>query len=93
MYIVIVGANDGRAPDPVYLLYASGACGVLVEVDEGIFKVLLENRPWERCGRGRRPERWRSSWCRWGCRAVRPPAGLRGGRPALHDCPLPRFRP
>ena len=32
----------------MYLLYASGASGVLVEVDEGLFKTLLESVPWER---------------------------------------------
>ena len=34
----------------MYLLYASGASGVLVEVDEGLFKALLarESVPWER---------------------------------------------
>ena len=37
--------NDGGLLDPVYLLNALGTSWVLLEVDEGIFKALLENVP------------------------------------------------
>ena len=54
MYIVIVGANDGRAPDPVYLLYASGASGVLVEVESLVDEGYLQGAAGERAvGAGR----------------------------------------
>ena len=44
MYIINLGANAGRQDTGSSLvLYASGASGVLVEVNEGIFKALLEN--------------------------------------------------
>ena len=42
-----MGAIDGSTLDPVYLLYALGASWVLVEVDEGLFKALLEDVQWE----------------------------------------------
>ena len=48
------GAYDTRTLDPVYSLNASRASGVLVAVDEGIFKALLEKVPCERALKERR---------------------------------------
>ena len=54
VYIVNLGAYDTRTLDPVYSLCAWRVSGVLVAVDEGIFKALLENMPCERALKERR---------------------------------------
>ena len=47
LYIVNIGANDGKTMDPLYEYFAAGASGLLVELDDQNFALLNANVPWD----------------------------------------------
>ena len=48
MYLINIGANDGKTGDALFSLFAAGARGILVEVNVDILPLLRANVPWER---------------------------------------------
>lgn len=48
MYVINLGANDGKSLDPVYSLFSNGASGLAVELNQELFNALNINLPWNR---------------------------------------------
>jgi hypothetical protein len=48
MYVINLGANDGKSLDPVYSLFSCGARGLAVELNKDLLNVLNTNLPWDR---------------------------------------------